>query len=91
MVTNGYMPNRTGDVQVILKPQYMDSGPAGTTHGLWNPYDAHVPLVWYGWKIKPGKSNTEVYMTDIAPTVAALLQIQMPNGCVGKPIEAVTR
>jgi hypothetical protein len=25
-------------------------------------------------------------MTDISPTVAALLHIQMPNGCVGKPI-----
>lgn len=91
MVSNGYMPNRSGDIQVILKPQYMDNGPTGTTHGLWNPYDAHIPLVWYGWNIKPGKSNTEVYMTDIAPTIAALLQIQMPNGCVGKPIESVTR
>ena len=90
MVSNGYMPNRTGDVQVVLQPQVMDNGPTGTTHGLWNPYDAHIPLVWYGWKVKPGKSNTEVYMTDIAPTVAALLQIQMPNGCVGKPIEALT-
>ncbi|MFT4024624.1 MAG: alkaline phosphatase family protein [Flavihumibacter sp.] len=91
MVSNGYMPNRTGDVQVVLNPQVMDNGPTGTTHGLWNAYDAHIPLVWYGWRIKPGRSNTEVYMTDIAPTVAALLQIQMPNGCVGKPIEAVTR
>ena len=25
-------------------------------------------------------------MTDIAATVAALLQIQMPSGCVGKVI-----
>ncbi|GAO45563.1 putative 2-amino-3-ketobutyrate coenzyme A ligase [Flavihumibacter petaseus NBRC 106054] len=91
MVANGYMPNRSGDVQFLLEPQYLDGGPTGTTHGLWNPYDAHIPLVWMGWKIKPGKSNVEVYMTDIAPTVAALLQIQMPNGCIGKPIEAITR
>jgi len=27
-----------------------------------------------------------VHMTDIAPTVAALLHIQMPNGCIGVPI-----
>lgn len=91
MVTNGYMPNRSGDVQVILSPQFMDGGATGTTHGLWNPYDSHIPLVWYGWRIKPGKSNAEVYMTDIAPTIAALLQIQMPNGSIGKPIESVTR
>jgi hypothetical protein len=30
-------------------------------------------------------------MTDIAPTLAALLNIQMPNGCVGKVIEEVLK
>jgi hypothetical protein len=30
-------------------------------------------------------------MTDIAPTIAALLQIQMPNGSVGKVLEEVTK
>jgi arylsulfatase A-like enzyme len=44
-----------------------------------------------GWGIKPGKSNREVYMTDIAPTVAALLRIQMPNAAIGKPITEVTQ
>ena len=61
------------------------------THGLWNPYDAHIPLLWYGWGIKQGKTNRETYMTDIAPTVSALLHIQMPSGCVGKVIEEVIK
>jgi hypothetical protein len=30
-------------------------------------------------------------MTDIAPTVSALLHIQMPSGCVGKVIEEVMK
>ena len=30
-------------------------------------------------------------MTDIAPTLAAMLHIQMPNGCVGKPITDVLK
>ena len=47
--------------------------------------------VWFGWGVKPGKSNREVYMTDIAPTIAAMLQIQMPNGSVGKVIEEVIK
>lgn len=90
MLANGYEPNRSGDVQFVLYPQYIDGFETGTTHGLWNPYDAHIPLVWYGWGIKPGKSNEEVYMYDIAPTISALLQIQMPNGTVGKPIRSIT-
>ena len=81
---NGYFYKRSGDIQYILKPQYTDVLSTGTEHGTWYNYDAHIPLLWYGWKIKPGKSNREVYMTDVAPTIAAMLKIQMPNGSVGK-------
>ncbi len=92
MVANGYFPNRCGDIQMILQPQWIDGySPTGTTHGVWNPYDAHIPLVWYGWGIKQGKSNREIYMTDIAPTISALLRIQMPSGNVGKVIEEIVK
>lgn len=92
MVENGYYKPRGGDIQVVLKPNYMESfGPTGTTHGLWNPYDAHIPLLWYGWGIKQGKTNRETYMTDIAPTVAALLHIQMPSGSIGTVIIEVIK
>jgi hypothetical protein len=30
-------------------------------------------------------------MTDIAPTLAALLKIQAPNGNIGKPITEITK
>ena len=91
MMGNGFNPKRSGDIQFTFKPGYFDGGKKGTTHGLWNPYDAHIPLLWYGWNIKPGRTNRETYMTDIAPTVAALLQIQMPSGCVGKVITELTK
>jgi predicted AlkP superfamily pyrophosphatase or phosphodiesterase len=91
-LNNGYYPSRNGDIQLIFKPNYIDAwSSTGTTHGLWNPYDSHIPLLWYGWGIKQGKSNREVYMTDIAPTLAALLKIQMPNGSIGKVIEEVLK
>jgi hypothetical protein len=91
-LTNGYNPKRSGDIQLIFKPQYIDGFlRGGTTHGVWNPYDTHIPLLWYGWKIKPGSSNREVYMTDIAATIAALLHIQMPSGSVGHVIEEVMK
>lgn len=92
LLNNGYYPKRSGDIQLILKPNYIESwGTTGTTHGLWNPYDTHIPLLWYGWGIKQGKTNRETYMTDIAATVAALLKIQMPNGCVGQVISEVIK
>ena len=82
---------RSGDMQFVVKPSYLDGAVTGTTHGLWNPYDSHIPLLWYGWGINKGKTNRETYMTDIAPTIAALLHIQMPSGCVGKVITEVAK
>ncbi|MDB5060182.1 MAG: nucleotide pyrophosphatase, partial [Mucilaginibacter sp.] len=80
-IQNGYNAERSGAIQVILKPGwYSGHGATGTTHGTWNPYDAHIPLVFMGWGIKHGSLVRETYMTDIAATVAALLHIQAPNG-----------
>jgi hypothetical protein len=91
-IANGYYPSRSGDIQILYKPQWIDGFQlAGTTHGAWNPYDSHIPLIWYGWNIAPGKTNREVYMTDIAPTIAAMLHIQMPSGAVGHVIEEVSK
>lgn len=91
MLANGYNSHRSGDIQLILKPGYLEGGATGTSHGVWYPYDAHIPLLFYGWGIRKGKSNHETYMTDIAPTVAALLHIQMPSGSVGKVITDVMK
>lgn len=86
-IINGYTTQRSGSIQLILHPAwYEGTSKTGTTHGTWNPYDAHIPLIWYGWHIPKGTSNKEVYMTDISATLAALLHIQMPNACIGKPI-----
>lgn len=90
MIINGYNFKRSGAVQVILSPGWFEGyGKTGTTHGAWNPYDTHIPLVFMGWGIQHGSTNAVVHMTDIAPTVSALLHIQMPNGCIGEPIKEV--
>lgn len=91
MMVNGWYPRRNGDIQIVLQPGWIDGGATGTTHGLWNPYDAHIPMLFYGWGIKPGRTNRETYMSDIAPTIAALLHIQMPNGATGKVVEEVMK
>jgi predicted AlkP superfamily pyrophosphatase or phosphodiesterase len=87
-LVNGFYPSRSGDIQLLFQPQWIEGFETrGTTHGVWNPYDAHIPLVWYGWNITPGKTNRPVYMTDIAPTIASMLHVQMPSGSIGHPIE----
>lgn len=85
-VVNGYNRLRSGDIFYYFSPGYFSGGTSGTTHGAWNPYDSHIPLLWYGWNVKAGKTNRQTYMTDVSATLAAMLRIQMPSGCVGSVI-----
>ena len=87
MIVNGYNFKRSGQVQVIFQPAWLESyAQKGTTHGVWNPYDTHIPLIFMGWDIHPGATANLIHMTDIAPTLATLLHIQAPNGNIGTPI-----
>jgi hypothetical protein len=91
----GYHPRRSGDIIYVPEPGYYDYGswssPVGTTHGEWNPYDSHIPLLFYGWKVQHGATSREVHITDIAPTICQLLHIQQPNACVGEAIMEITK
>jgi predicted AlkP superfamily pyrophosphatase or phosphodiesterase len=91
MIINGYNSKRCGSVMIIPEPGWFEGFEKGTTHGNWNPYDTHIPLLFFGWGIQHGSTNRETHMTDIAPTIAALLHIQMPNGSVGKVITEVKK
>ncbi len=96
-IVNGYNIKNSGVIQIILEPAWFtghspgDGGPTGTTHGTWNPYDNHIPLIFMGWGIQHGSLVRETHMTDIAPTIAALLHIQAPNGSIGQPIGEVLK
>lgn len=95
---NGYCPGRSGDIALIFKPAVIEDYSSseefrkpdhiykGTTHSLWNPDDSHIPLVFMGWHINPAWDNQPHYIVDIAATIAALLNIQEPSGCIGQSI-----
>ena len=91
----GIHPRRSGDILYLLDPAWHADdkyfGKGGTTHGSPYAYDTHVPLIWYGWKVPSGKSYKPVSITDIAPTLAAMLRIMEPNATTGKIIEELMR
>ncbi|MEO5642784.1 MAG: alkaline phosphatase PafA [Bacteroidia bacterium] len=92
-VQNGFNFRRSGDVCVVMEPGWLsDWGrKTGTSHGsAWN-YDTHVPLYWWGWKIKNGNSEGNQNITDIAPTLCMMLNIQFPDGCTGQPITGLLK
>ena len=89
-IINGYNRERGGDLLIITNPGWVNcpSSPdyKGTNHGLWNPDDSHIPLIFMGWGITSGATSHPTSMTDIAPSVCSMLHIQMPNACVGNPV-----
>ena len=88
-IINGYHPERSGVIQIILEPAWYSGSSqrsTGTTHGTINPADTHIPMVFMGWGIKQGKTNNIYNMTDIAPTISGILRIQEPNGNIGKAV-----
>lgn len=86
-IINGYNWQRSGDIQIVSRdsmlPKYVKKG---TTHSVWNSYDAHIPLVFMGTGIPKGESNKPYKMTDIAPTLSQILKIENPSGNIGEPI-----
>ncbi len=82
----GYHHKRSGDIAVVLEPQWFEGGESGTTHGSPYAYDTHIPVVFYGWGIAKGSSAEYQTITDIAPTLSVLLKIKFPSGTTGRPV-----
>jgi predicted AlkP superfamily pyrophosphatase or phosphodiesterase len=86
LLQNGYNHKLSGNVCYIYNPAWMDYSEKGTTHGAGYNYDTHVPIIFYGNGIKKGNYFQYVSITQIAPTICELLQINQTNGCISDPL-----
>ncbi len=89
LVANGFSPAKSGDIVLILHPGNMDYSDKGTTHGSAYNYDTHVPLIFYGFRNRHIESHQFYRITQIAPTLSFLLNINIPNACFDVPIDEV--
>lgn len=86
LVQNGFNQKRSGDLVFVLDPAVISTWyeKGGTTHGSGFTYDTHVPLIFFGHGIKNGHTYHKSEISDIAPTLSALLGIARPNGATGR-------
>jgi predicted AlkP superfamily pyrophosphatase or phosphodiesterase len=96
LLRKGIHPRRSGDVLFQLDPGWHPDdvafGAGGATHGSPYAYDTHVPLLWYGNGIRAGaRTYRATTVSDIAPTLAALLRINEPNASTGRVLEEVLK
>lgn len=85
----GYSQKSSGDVVLLLEPGWISYGRQGTTHGSAYPYDTHVPFLITGRGVNHGETYEATHVTDIVPTVCAILGIQAPNACVGRVVPQI--
>ncbi|MEO8597599.1 MAG: alkaline phosphatase family protein [Candidatus Solibacter sp.] len=87
-VANGYHPRRGPDVELVPDPYWFVST-SKTSHATPYDYDAHVPVIFMGQGIRPGRYLAPVVVNDIAPTLASMLEIAPPSGSVGRVLTEI--
>lgn len=89
-VLRSFNARRSGDLEIVLDPYWIRSG-SGTTHGSPYNYDSHIPLIFMGAGIKPGRYYKAAALNDAAPTISALLDIEMPSGSLGRVLDEILK
>jgi hypothetical protein len=62
-----------------LKPNWIGTNTSAATHGSAHWYDQHVPVIFMGAMIKPGRYSTAASPADLAPTLAATIKLPMAD------------
>ena len=90
-IQNSYNIKRSGDILFFLEPGWTERSESTSAQSSPYSYDSHVPLIFYGWKIKRKNILTPMDIADVAPTTATLIDISWPNAASGKPMEEMFR
>jgi predicted AlkP superfamily pyrophosphatase or phosphodiesterase len=83
MHLRSFHPDLASDIIIRFKEAYLQYRDFGTSHETPYPHDTHVPLII----VRPGETHARydrrVATVDIAPTLAALLGITIPDDLDG--------
>jgi predicted AlkP superfamily pyrophosphatase or phosphodiesterase len=84
---NNFILGKSGQIMYGLKPFYIfRSDSTGSTHGSLHDYDTHVPFALYGLDLNSKVITESCSPADIAPTLAELLNIELPGKRSGKSL-----
>jgi hypothetical protein len=80
---------RSGDMKMLGRAYWITST-STTTHGTGHRYDTRVPVILYGFGIKKGEYLEQVAPIDVAPTLAFLSRVTLPDAMGRLLREALT-
>jgi hypothetical protein len=82
-VSLSFYEPRSSDLYILAEPYYLFEA-SGTSHGTPYDYDTHVPVIFVGPGIKPGRYSQPIVVNDVAPTLAEMLGIEAPTASCGR-------
>ena len=84
-------PERSGDFYVVLKPRVtpipVPRAGGVSTHGTVWDYDRRVPILFWRKGMKGSEAQGSAETVDIAPTLAALIGLEVPVEVDGKCLD----
>jgi hypothetical protein len=66
---------------------WIDNQNGNVVSSTW--YQAKLPPIFYGSNIRPCVYGDRVGISDVAPTLAAVLEVEMPSGNIGHVLKQV--
>jgi hypothetical protein len=78
---------RSPDMLLLYEPYTLLTLGDRASHGTPHPYDTHVPLFLYGGVFRAGSYEQPCSPVDLAPTLAAALDIPPPSLASGRVLE----
>jgi predicted AlkP superfamily pyrophosphatase or phosphodiesterase len=85
-VRRSFYPDRSGDLYLVHWPLSQWETGAGSNHQSPHDYDQRVPLILSGPGIAAGVRWEDVDVVDLAPTLARLLGLSVPDAVDGTPL-----
>lgn len=90
-VQRSFNQKRSGDILLTLEPGWMHSVKDERDKIAQYSYTNQVPLFWFGWKIKRSIVSRSILIEDIVPSISSFLNISIPSGCDGNPIDELIK
>lgn len=91
LLQNSFHPDRMkgdlaryGWIAIGHPGTYMSTSRTGTGHGTPWYYDRSVPVIFLGAGVEPGRRGELARTVDVAPTLAALAGVEMPDDLDGE-------
>ncbi|HEX6203917.1 MAG TPA: alkaline phosphatase family protein [Thermoanaerobaculia bacterium] len=83
---NTWHPERSPDLLLQTVPDFLPIVGSQTTHASPHPHDTHVPIVLWRPGLPAATVTEPVLTVDLAPTLARLLGVPVPDGLAGRPL-----